>query len=89
MSNNMAVDKSKTINKANGQLRIAIILSLTLGLAPFFPEPHLWGKLKWVMGGAHGMAAMDYFDLIMHGFPWVFLIYVVGKSILKRVRGQD
>ena len=31
-----------------------IIACLILGLAPYFPEPHIWGKLKWVAGGAVG-----------------------------------
>ncbi|HIP37051.1 MAG TPA: hypothetical protein EYG85_09375 [Crocinitomix sp.] len=53
--------------------------SLILGLAPFVPEPHIWGKLKWVMGGGafsgeHPMGAMDWFDLLMHGTPWLLLI---------------
>lgn len=51
-----------------------LVLSLTLGLAPFFPEPHLIGKIQWVLGGAEGMAAMDYFDLLLHGSPWIWLI---------------
>lgn len=47
--------------------RILILLCLTLGLAPFFPEPHLWGKLKWIAGGAVGMTTKDYFDVVLHG----------------------
>ena len=39
-----------------------LMASFTLGLAPFVPEPHLWGKLRWVAGGAHGMQAMDWWD---------------------------
>jgi rhodanese-related sulfurtransferase len=45
-----------------------------LGLAPFFPEPHLLGKIKWVMGGAVGMQPLDWFDLIYHGSPWILLL---------------
>lgn len=56
---------------------MAFILALTLGLAPFFPEPHLFGKIRWVMGGAKGMQLMDYFDLILHGAPWIYLIVVI------------
>jgi len=52
---------------------IWFMASMTLGLAPFFPEPHIWGKLKWVAGGAVGMQPMDWFDFIMHGSPWVML----------------
>ncbi len=60
---------------------MALVLSLTLGLAPFYPEPHIWGKLKWVWGGAHGMTGIDYFDLIMHGFPWVLLLILLGRKV--------
>jgi len=46
---------------------------LTLGLAPFWPEPHVAGKLRWVAGGARGMGLVDWFDLVFHGTPWVWL----------------
>jgi hypothetical protein len=55
-------------------LKIIILLCLTLGLAPFFPEPHLWGKIKWVLGGGIGMTLLDWFDLFFHGFPFILLI---------------
>lgn len=63
---------------------MAIIASLTLGLAPFFPEPHIWGKLKWVAGGAVGMQPMDYLDLIFHGAPWVFLLVMIVLRVIKK-----
>ncbi|WP_421763252.1 hypothetical protein [Ekhidna sp.] len=72
------------MKKNKSKLGYAIGLSLTLGLVPFFPEPHIWGKLKWIAGGANGMGAMDYFDLIFHGFPWVFLIIMIVKIIVKK-----
>ena len=53
------------------------LLCVVLGLAPFYPEPHLWGKIKWVMGGAVGMTLMDWLDLIWHGFPFILLIRLV------------
>lgn len=84
----MATDKNDTQSKTNGKIRMVVILCLTLGLAPFFPEPHIWGKLRWVMGGAHGMAAIDYFDLVLHGFPWAFLIFLIGKWAIDRVKMQ-
>jgi len=56
------------------RLRFILLLCLTLGLAPFFPEPHIWGKLKWLWGGGVGMQGMDYFDVVLHGFPWVLLM---------------
>ncbi len=54
--------------------KIILLLCLTLGLAPYFPEPHLWGKLKWVAGGAIGMQYLDWFDILFHGAPFLLLI---------------
>lgn len=54
--------------------RIIILLVLTLGLAPFFPEPHIWGKIKWLAGGGVGMTLMDYLDILFHGAPFLLLI---------------
>lgn len=63
---------------------IALVASLTLGLAPFSPEPHLFGKVKWVLGGADGMQPMDWFDLAMHGAPWVWLVIEGVRLVLKK-----
>jgi len=49
-----------------------IIIALALGLAPFVPEPHLWGKLKMLFD-VNLTKPMDIFDLFMHGTPWVLL----------------
>ncbi|WP_091423519.1 hypothetical protein [Formosa sp. Hel1_31_208] len=64
--------------------RIILLLCLTIGLAPFFPEPHIWGKVKWIAGGANGMELQDWFDVLFHGFPWILLIRVIViKSFRK------
>ena len=60
--------------------RFVILLCLTLGLAPFVPEPHIWGKIRWIAGGAKGMAAVDWFDFFFHAIPWILLLRL---SILK------
>lgn len=54
-------------------LSILIVLCLTLGLAPFSPEPHLWEKLGMLASGEL-TRALDIFDLLLHGSPWLFLI---------------
>ncbi|WP_305508402.1 RND transporter [Shimia thalassica] len=51
---------------------IVIVLVLTLGLAPFTPEPHIWEKLKMLAAGEL-VRAVDWFDLLLHGVPWVVL----------------
>lgn len=67
--------------KAINDWKFVAILCLTLGLAPFFPEPHIWGKIKWVRGGAVGMGPLDWFDLAFHGLPWLLLL----RLLLKRI----
>ena len=53
-------------------LLIALIAALTLGLAPFVPEPHLWEKLRMLATGTL-TRPIDIFDLILHGAPWLLL----------------
>lgn len=72
--------------KLLNDFRLILLLCLTLGLAPFFPEPHLWGKLKWIAGGSKGMQLLDWFDVVMHGFPWLLLIrLLILKLVPKNV----
>ena len=63
--------------------KILVLLCLTLGLAPFQPEPHIWGKIKWIAGGANGMQPMDWFDFFLHGFPWILLLIYGFNQLLK------
>lgn len=63
---------------------LVIIACLTLGLAPFFPEPHIIGKVRWIAGVAKGMTAIDYFDFLMHGIPFVLLIRLSYLTFLTR-----
>lgn len=65
-------------------LSLFLIASLTLGLAPFLPEPHIVGKIRWVAGGADGMGSMDWFDLVLHGSPWVLLIIALIQKMRTR-----
>lgn len=58
---------------------------LTLGLAPFLPEPHIVGKIRWIMGGAVGMQLMDWFDTIFHGLPWILLMRLIVLRIKSLV----
>lgn len=63
-----------------------VLASLTLGLAPLAPEPHLVGKLRWVFGGAAGMGIQDWFDLAMHGAPWLWLLRTAWLQIFASPR---
>jgi hypothetical protein len=61
--------------------KFLVLACLTVGLAPFFPEPHIWGKLKWLAGGAVGMQAMDWFDVLLHGLPWILLLIFLLRKL--------
>jgi hypothetical protein len=54
-------------------LPILIVACLTLGLAPFMPEPHLWEKLKMLTSGEL-TKPINIFDLLLHGAPGIPLI---------------
>lgn len=58
----------------------ALVGSLTLGLAPFTPHPHIY---KQLVNLAQGQLTepMDIFDLLMHGAPWLLLFYFLGRFI--------
>ncbi|MBD1205717.1 MAG: RND transporter [Rhodobacteraceae bacterium] len=64
-------------------LPIALLAALTLGLAPFFPEPHLWEKLKMLAGGTL-TRPMDIFDLALHALPWVLLVAKMARMATAR-----
>lgn len=73
----------KVLKMIEEKMQLWVIASLTLGLAPFAPEPHIWGKLKWISGGAVGMQAMDWFDVLLHGTPWLLLMV----ALIMKVKG--
>ena len=49
---------------------LVIAAILTLGLAPFLPEPHIWEKLKMLVSGTLNKP-IDIFDLAYHAAPWL------------------
>ena len=60
---------------------VAVILAVTLGLAPFNP-PHLVEKLSMLFKGTL-VRPIDWFDLALHGAPWL-LVILKGAFALKR-----
>ena len=72
-----------------GHIGTALFVSLTLGLAPFTPDPHIVGKLRWIAGGARGMAAMDWFDTLLHGTPWPVLIGLIVVGAVQRLGSKS
>ena len=63
---------------------LIIFMCASIGLAPFVPEPHIFGKIRWLMGGAIGMQPMDWGDIVFHGFPYVLLLRLIFLHFMKR-----
>jgi hypothetical protein len=74
--------------KIYNNLKMVLFFCLLLGLAPFFPEPHVLGKIRWVAGGAVGMGLMDWADLLWHGAPWILLIRWGVLALQKRRKNK-
>ncbi len=60
---------------------LAVVLALTLGLAPFRP-PHVVEKLRMLSRGEL-VRPLDWFDLALHSAPWL-LVLVKAAIALKR-----
>ena len=61
---------------------VLIPAAILLGLAPFWPEPHLVEKLRMLVNGQLSRP-LDIFDLLLHGTP---LLLILGKLLLGRSR---
>jgi hypothetical protein len=57
-------------------LSTALLAALTLGLAPFVPEPHLVEKARWLLTGAP-FRPIDVFDVVLHGTPWLLVAWAL------------
>ena len=72
---------------AAGRYLPPLVACATLGLAPFVPEPHILGKLRWLLGGVADMRPVDAFDLVFHAAPWLWLMAVMVDHLLGVARG--
>lgn len=61
---------------------VAILAALTLGLAPFSPEPHIVEKLRMLSQGTL-KRPLDVFDLIMHATPFLLVSAKLVRQVLR------
>lgn len=61
---------------------VIIFGCLTLGLAPFYPEPHIVEKLRMLASGTL-TKPLDIFDLAFHAVPWVLALVKVARLFVK------
>lgn len=64
-------------------LYMLLIAALTLGLAPFVPQPHLLEKLQMLAAGSL-TRPIDIFDLLLHGTPLVLLALKLLRTYLPQ-----
>ena len=64
-------------------LYMFIAIALSLGLAPFVPEPHVVEKLRMLFTGTLDQPT-DIFDLLMHGTPWVLLVLKIVSLVMPK-----
>ena len=62
---------------------IVILAALTLGLAPFFPEPHIVEKLRMLAQG-NLKRPIDIVDLAYHAIPWLLLVAKLAREVMAR-----
>jgi hypothetical protein len=60
---------------------VLVVACLTLGLAPFTP-PHVVEKLQMLFHGRL-VRPLDWFDLFLHGTPWVLLLAKVAVTLVR------
>lgn len=63
--------------------RFLIPLVLLLGLAPFFPQPHIVEKVRMLAAGTL-KRPVDIFDLFWHAWPFGLLMYRLVRSFTER-----
>ncbi len=66
---------------------IVIIMCLTIGLAPFVPEPHVVEKLRMLFSGSL-QRPVDIGDFLMHGSPWILLVLKLVSLALSKQTDQ-
>ena len=63
--------------------RFLVPLALLLGLAPFYPQPHLIEKLGMLLAGMLHKP-IDIFDLFWHTWPFALLAYRIFQDVKRR-----
>jgi len=68
-------------------LTVLLLIALTLGLAPFSPQPHVVEKLGMLFNGELSKS-IDVFDLLLHGTPWVLLAIKLVRLGVVQMNGE-
>lgn len=64
--------------------QLLVPIALLLGLAPFYPEPHIAEKLKMLLTGTLNKP-IDVFDLFWHAWPFALLALRLALDLKARM----
>lgn len=64
--------------------QLLIPAALLLGLAPFYPQPHIVEKLKMLLAGTL-RRPIDVFDLCWHAWPFVLLAWRIVLDVRQKI----
>jgi hypothetical protein len=62
--------------------RLLVPVALLLGLAPFYPRPHIVEKLRMLMAGTL-KRPIDIFDLCWHAWPFGLLAVRIVRDLAR------
>ena len=65
--------------------QLLLPLVLLLGLAPFYPQPHIVKKLKMLSAG-NLKRPIDLFDLFWHAWPFALLVCRISLDFRRKTR---
>jgi hypothetical protein len=71
------------VKRAIDDWKFLLAACLSLGLAPFYPMPHIVTGGIWLLEGAKGGDWLDWLDLMVHAAPWVLLGRVLLLGIYR------
>lgn len=72
-------------------LSMLVFAALLLGLAPFYPEPHLVEKARMLANGEH-LRPIDIFDIFWHAWPLLWLamrVFVPASAVCNVSPGEQ
>jgi hypothetical protein len=67
---------------------LCLVACVTLGLAPFRPQPHLLEKIRWLVAGTPQLRTIDWVDVVFHGTPWLVLIVMLIADLTRTLSKQ-
>lgn len=70
------------------EYKFLVPVALLLGLAPFYPQPHLVEKVQMLSAGALSKP-LDIFDLLWHAWPFALIACRLVQDLRAKAGNPD